>query len=153
MASNRFGDRTSIDAHESQLTAEVDSVTNEEEARCRGMLLAPTHQGNAVGIEDTQVADQLVEATAVAGRRDHRIGLYAGTVRQHDIALVEADDRGDNLDAPGPELLDEPVVVRRCLLPAHHRGRDPFGRPWEPVLVEAAEQDSLYQPCDLVGYA
>ena len=84
------------------MTAEVDSVTNEEEARCRGMLLAPTHQGNAVGIEDTQVADQLVEATAVAGRRDHRIGLYAGTVRQHDITLVEADDRGDNLDAPGP---------------------------------------------------
>jgi len=37
------------------------------------MLLAPTHQGNAVEIENTQVADQLVEATAVAGRRDHRI--------------------------------------------------------------------------------
>jgi len=67
--------------------------------------------------------------------------------------LVEADDRGDNLDAPGPEFLDEPVVVRRCLVPACHRGRDTFGRPWEPEPVEAAEQDSLHQPCDLVGYA
>ena len=54
------------------------------------MLLAAPHERNAVGIEDTEVADQLVEATAVAGRRDHRIGLYAGTVRQHDITLVEA---------------------------------------------------------------
>ena len=61
------------------------------------------------------MADQLVEATAVAGRRDHRIGLYAGTVRQQDITLVEADDRGDNLDAPGPEHLDEPVVVTPVL--------------------------------------
>src|SRR6185312_4692393 len=87
LPSNRFGDRTSIDAHESQLTAEVDSVTNEEQARCRGMLLAAPHERNAVGIEDTEVADQFVQATAVAGRRDHRIGLYAGTVRQHDITL------------------------------------------------------------------
>ena len=62
------------------------------------------------------------------------------TVRQQDIILIEADDRADNLDAPGPELLDEPVVVRRCLVPAHHRGRDPFGRPWELVPVEATEQ-------------
>ena len=98
------------------------------------MFLAPADQGDAVGIEDTEVADQLVEATAVAGRRDHRIGLDAGTVREQDITLVEADDRGDNLDAPGPELLDEPVVVCRCLVPARHRGRDPFGRPWESVL-------------------
>ena len=70
LASNRSGDRTSIDPHESQLTAEVDSVTNEEEARCRGMLLAAPHERNAVGIEDTEVADQLVQATTVAGRRD-----------------------------------------------------------------------------------
>ena len=75
LPSNRFGDRTSIDAHKPQLTAEVDSVTIEEQARCRGMLLAAPHERNAVGIEDTEVADQLVEATAVAGRRDHRIGL------------------------------------------------------------------------------
>ena len=36
------------------------------------MLLAPPHERNAVGIEDTEVADQLVQATTVAGRRDHR---------------------------------------------------------------------------------
>src|SRR6185312_88462 len=74
LPSNRFGDRTSIDAHESQLTAEVDSVTIEEEARCRGMLLAAPHERNAVGIEDTEVADQLVQATAVARspRSPHR---------------------------------------------------------------------------------
>src|SRR6185369_51580 len=91
--------------------------------------LAAPHERNAVGIEDTEVADQLVEATAVAGRRDHRIGLYAGTVRQHDITLVEADDRGDNLDAPSPEFLDEPVVVRRCLLPAQTQALEFVGVP------------------------
>ena len=34
------------------------------------MFLAPADQRNAVGIEDTEVADQLVQATTVAGRRD-----------------------------------------------------------------------------------
>ena len=41
--------RTSIDAHESQLTAEVDSVTIEEEARCTRVLLAPLTSGTPLG--------------------------------------------------------------------------------------------------------
>jgi len=83
-------------------------------------------------------------------RSPHR--AVCGPRREQDITLVEADDRGDNLDAARPLAPQRTRRRRPVLVATHHRGRDPFGRPWEPVPVEAAEQDSLHQPCDLVGY-
>jgi hypothetical protein len=107
------------------------------------VLVAAADERNAILIKHAEVANERLQATTVARRRDHGIRLDPGFVGEQHVPAVKAGNRRNDLDLSRLEEADEPIVVRGRLLPLEQGCGEPVRRAWKSVLLKVAEQDPL----------
>ena len=121
-----------------------------DEAQSRGGLAALA-TWLATLVKQPEMPDHRLQRGPVTRRRDHRVRLDAGAVREFDAAAVEPLDGGDHLDAAVLDRLDRLLVDdRRGHAEACEPARHALLGDWEAVGREVADGEALGRAHDHV---